>query len=185
MICVDCGTENLPGNEVCLNCGQDLTLLETTARLSIMEVSILESSLVALRPKAPIFVRPDCTVGDAIANLCANHIGCVLIGDDFEVEGIFSERDALLRTADRYDQVVDSPVRDFMTPDPVMLELDTPMAYALNIMSTRDFRHLPVKREGLVIGIVSLRDVIAYLARWYPNLLSKEVSADPSSSGVD
>lgn len=172
MNCPDCDRENLPGNETCDNCGQDLTVPQRARRLSVVEVSILETSLTALRPKPPIFVAPECPLADAVARLCANHIGCVLIGDDANVQGIFSERDALLRTAHRYDQAADQPVAEFMTPDPETLAIDTPIAYALNLMSTRDFRHLPVTRGGLVVGIVSLRDVIAYLARWYPELLA-------------
>lgn len=172
MKCPDCGKRNLAGNETCTNCGQDLTLHETPNRLSVVEVSILETSLVALRPKPPIFVSPDCAIVDVVAQLCANHIGCVLVGEDANVLGIFSERDALLRIAHRFDAVSSAPVSEFMTPAPEMLAIDTPIAYALNLMSTRDFRHLPVTRDGIVVGIVSLRDVIAYLARWYPELMA-------------
>lgn len=173
MRCPDCGRENLPGNETCDGCGQDLTVHETAKRLSTVEVSLLETSLAALRPKPPIFVPPDCPLVDAVARLCANHIGCVLVGDDAHVLGIFSERDALLRAAHRFEQVAHRPVSELMTPDPEMLEADTPIAFALNLMSTRDFRHLPVTRSGLVVGLVSLRDVIAFMARWYPDLLAQ------------
>jgi CBS domain-containing protein len=172
MKCPCCARENLPGADLCVSCGQDLTGPQRSQRLSVMEQRLLDTSLVALRPKAPIFVQPRTRLAAAIAQLCANHIGCLLVGDDGHVRGIFSERDALLRTAHRFEEVARAPVADFMTPEPEMLELDAPIAFALHRMCTHDFRHLPLTRGGLVVGLVSLRDVVAFLARWHPDLLT-------------
>jgi CBS domain-containing protein len=171
MICPACSYDNVAGAATCEGCAQDLTLYETASRLTLMEVSVLEMDLAALRPKPPVTVAPDCSVADAIALLKANHVGCVLVGTEEALLGIFSERDALLRVAHRFDECSQQPIEEFMTPGPESLEIDTPIAYAVNRMALGDFRHLPVTRNGRIEGVISLRDVLAWLARWYPDLL--------------
>jgi len=88
--------------------------------------------------------------------------------------GIFSERDVLLRIAHRFNQVATRPIAEFMTTDPVTLEADAPIAFALNKMSSGDYRHVPVTRGGHVVGVLSLRDVLRFLSEWYPDLIPTE-----------
>ena len=58
-----------------------------------------------------------------------------------------------------------------MTTEPETLEADAPIAFALNKMSSGDYRHVPVMRDGHVEGVVSLRDVLRFLSEWYPDLI--------------
>ena len=76
-----------------------------------------------------------------------------------------------MRLADRYADVSGEPVTEFMTPNPETLDVSSPIAYALNRMSTGDFRHLPVTNAGQLVGIISLRDVLGFLSEWYPDLI--------------
>ena len=171
MICPYCGHENFAGVDSCENCTQDLTVLDEPKGDSLVETSILESPLAEFRPRPPVVVSPQATVAEAVVQLCENRIGCVLVGSVDKVEGIFSERDVLLRIAHRYDEVASKPVAEFMTPDPEQLENGTPIAYALNRMSVGDFRHLPVTSEGRLTGVISLRDVVGFLGDCYPDLI--------------
>ena len=67
----------------------------------------------------------------------------MLVGEPDDLQGIFSERDALLRIAHRYDATSSRPIADFMTLDPETLDADAPIAFALNRMSSGDYRHIP------------------------------------------
>jgi CBS domain-containing protein len=99
-------------------------------------------------------------------------VGCVLVSEGGELFGIFSERDVLMRVADRPDELADKPVRDFMTPAPETLTHDAPIAFAVNRMAVGDYRHVPViEADGKRAGVVSVRDVIAYLCRRYPEIM--------------
>jgi CBS domain-containing protein len=131
----------------------------------------MRAPLERLGPRPPIVVAPETKVSYAVAKLCERRIGCVLVGTEEEAVGIFSERDVLLRVAHRWADVAHRPVRRFMTPDPEMLDASTPIAYALNRMATGDYRHVPVTRDGRLDGIVSLRNVLAFLAEWFPDLI--------------
>ena len=43
----------------------------------------------------------------------------------------------------------------------------------LNRMSVGDYRHIPVTRGGVVVGVISVRDLLAFLDEEYPGLLSE------------
>jgi CBS domain-containing protein len=171
MLCPSCGYDNIDGVDTCENCTEDLTALDAPVADSAIEASIMKESLAALKPKKPIMVGPDTTVAEAVAELCKHNIGCVLVGDADHVQGILSERDVLLRVADRYEQVAGEPVSAYMTPEPQMLDLETPIAFALNRMAIGDFRHVPVTSKGRLVGIISVRDLLSFLSEWYPDLL--------------
>ena len=55
-------------------------------------------------------------------------------------------------------------VRDFMTPDPVVLRHDDPIALAINKMAVGGFRHIPLVRDGHPTGVVTARDVFRHIA---------------------
>ncbi len=180
MICPYCGHENISGVDNCSECMQDLTAFDEPTGQTPIESSIIEESLSRLRPRSPVIVPPTATIAEVIQELCENHIGCVLVGTPDDVEGIFSERDVLFRVADRYyEETASKPVSEFMTPDPERLDIDASIAFALNRMSVGGFRHLPVTRQGRVVGIISLRDVLSYLSDWYPDLISTESGSQP------
>jgi CBS domain-containing protein len=171
MICPDCQHDNIPGVDDCASCGQDLTGFDEPVGNSPLEATIMESSIERLHPRPPVIVPPDPTVAEAITTLCDRHIGCLLVGEPDNLRGIFSERDALLRIAHRFDAVSSQPIADFMTSDPETLEVDVPIAFALNRMSSGDYRHIPVTRDGRVEGVISIRDVLRFLSEWYPDLI--------------
>jgi len=57
-----------------------------------------------------------------------------------------------------------------MTPDPEVLGLADPIAYALNKMSVGGFRHIPlVDATGRPVGIVSVKDIVDYIVDFFPN----------------
>jgi CBS domain-containing protein len=72
----------------------------------------------------------------------------------------------------RLTSIEDDPVSTVMTPDPLTLDCEAPLAYALNYMTLHDFRHLPLTRDGELQGIISLRDFLALLFRTYPEIAS-------------
>lgn len=51
------------------------------------------------------------------------------------------------------------PVEEFTTPDPISIEENLGFAELLKLMTSQDIRHLPVMRDGELIGIISDRDV--------------------------
>lgn len=174
MLCPYCGFDNFDGIDSCTQCLMDLRALDEPQGESPIEDSLIREPVKCLDPNPAIMVTPDTSIADVIETLVGKNIGCVLVGAEGQVEGIFSERDVLLKIAHRLDEVRDHAVSEFMTPEPEMLEETTPLAFALNKMSVGDYRHLPLTKERRLEGIVSLRDFLAFLFRWYPDLASTE-----------
>lgn len=167
MLCPYCNHDNVEGDDLCASCGQDLT----TAGVDSLEVGILEATLDRLGPKAAVVLAPDTSIAETVAKLNEHSIGCVLIGSTSELAGIFSERDLVLRIGERYEEVRDHPVSEFMTREPEVFEENTPVAFVMNRMAVRDFRHLPVVRGGKLTGVVSMRDVLTHVCQSHPDLL--------------
>lgn len=87
-----------------------------------------------------------------------------------------------------------SPVVEYMTPDPVTVRVGDPLTDAAVLMDSMHFRHLPVVREGVVVGVVTIDSVIeeALRARGLPSAVTVErvrlappVWLEPNSRIVD
>jgi CBS domain-containing protein len=87
---------------------------------------------------------------------------CVLVTVDGQLVGIFTDRDAVLKAAGR--RLGAFHVGDFMTPDPVVLRHDDPIAVAIHKMAVGGFRHIPIVENGRPTGVVTARDVFQHLA---------------------
>ena len=87
---------------------------------------------------------------------------CVLVTVDDRLVGIFTDRDAVVKAAGKPLDAF--RVRDFMTPDPVVLRHDDPIAIAIHKMAVGGFRHIPIIEDGRPTGVVTARDVFHHLA---------------------
>ena len=161
--CSDCGFENIPGADHCQACGQSLTE-EHLDPASEVERCLIEDRIAALDPKTPQIVSPEAPLREVLKTLVDHSIGCVLVVQDNHVTGIFSERDVLMRLGADAAEHLDSPVSQWMTPNPRTLKTSDLIAFALQRMDLGHYRHVPiVDEEGSPVGIISVRDILRYL----------------------
>lgn len=107
-----------------------------------------------------IEVAPEDTLGEVADRMTAKNVGAVVVKDFGRLIGILTERDMLKAMAARV-HTSDARVREWMTPDPVTATADTSLDAAAATMIENGFRHLPVVDDGQVVGVVSLRRVVA------------------------
>ena len=95
--------------------------------------------------------------------------GAVLVEEDGALVGIFTERD-LLNRVDYTDQLWSHMiVRDVMTPHPMVIHPDDSLSEALRRLTAGHRRHLPIVDErGHVLGMVSIRDILTFVAERFP-----------------
>lgn len=108
---------------------------------------------------------PDLKIFEAIKLMAEGDYFCLLIGDEEgRLLGLFTERDVLMRVADRLEEMGDRPISEVMTPEPLTIyETDTP-AKALNMMAEGGFRHIPVLDvDNKVVGIIGPQRLARYL----------------------
>ena len=107
-------------------------------------------------------VAPETPIAEAIQLMLRNQVDCLLVVSGNRLVGIFTDRDAVVKVAGKPLDALS--VRDFMTPDPVVLRHDEPIAVAIHKMAVGDFRHIPIIDDGRPTGVVTARDVFHHLA---------------------
>lgn len=101
-------------------------------------------------------------VRDAVALLAGKRIGALPVMQGGAVVGIFSERDVIYRLHADGPGVLDRPVGDVMTAPVQTITPETEVLSALAHMTKRRIRHLPVVRDGAMVGFVSIGDLVKY-----------------------
>jgi CBS domain-containing protein len=166
MICPSCNHNNLPGCEVCSNCQHDLTQLDRPTAQDRVERSLMDDRVSVLQPHPPVTFPPEGTVGEAMQVMLARNIGALLIVDAAgRLLGIFSERDLLTRVAGKQVDYAGRPVAEVMTPNPETVRESDSLAFVLHKMDSGGYRHVPVVREGQVLGVISVRDMLRHVTR--------------------
>jgi CBS domain-containing protein len=109
-----------------------------------------------------VSVLPETAIGDAARRMVESDIGAAVVLDaDGKLCGVITERDLLRCVPDGIDPT--TPVEQRMTRHVLTTGPETDIAEAMALMVDGHFRHLPVvNTEGHVIGMVSMRDLMAY-----------------------
>lgn len=125
-------------------------------------------SVSRLQPTAPWQVRPDQTVAEAVDLMRLQRVGCVLVCTGQKLDGIFTERD-LMRRVMAPGQPLTAPVGQFMTPNPVAVQLKDSISTAVRRMDEGGHRHLPVvDPAGKPVGVLSAKRIVHYLVEHFP-----------------
>lgn len=110
-----------------------------------------------------VTIRPDATIGEAARVLKQSRIGALVVsGNGADVLGIVSERDIVGGLADpsTRDTIFDAPVSSLMTSEVLTCQPDDTVQHCMAVMTERRVRHLPVVRDGHMIGLISIGDVV-------------------------
>jgi CBS domain-containing protein len=171
MICPDCGYDNIEGVDLCETCGQPLVDVESAG--SELEESISRHNIDVLPTKTPVLVSSTTSVREAVDEMVSHRLGCVLVVDNEELVGIFTERDLLNKvSADLHE--LDRPVSDLMTSSPETITKQDSIAYALHAMDLGGYRHIPIvdSQSKLPTGVISIRDILRFLCIRFAKLRS-------------
>jgi CBS domain-containing protein len=103
------------------------------------------------------------TVLDAISLMAQVNIGAVLVQKDDIIAGIFTERDYLQKIALQSRSSQQTKVGDVMTTPVISADPDDSVQQCMETMTTCHCRHLPVVKEGKLLGIVSIGDLVKKL----------------------
>jgi CBS domain-containing protein len=118
--------------------------------------------------RAPVQVGPGERLGNVVTLMRNRRTGAALVVDRDELIGIFTERDLLARVDHGSHAWRDRPVREVMTARPMIIREDDSVGEALRRIDVGKRRHLPVVRGRAPIAIISVRDLLGYVARKFP-----------------
>lgn len=108
-------------------------------------------------------VGPDTPVIACVRTMTAEKIGALLVMEDDRLTGIFTERDALNRVLATGRDPASTRVGDVMTKDPYCVAPTVTVSAAMELISERRFRHLPVVQDDKVVGLLSSGDLTHWL----------------------
>ncbi len=126
--------------------------------------------IAVLSPAEPICLSDTATVHEAVQTMLARRQAGVLVTDGAgRLTGIFTERDVLTRVVGKDLDARRTPLAAVMTGNPEALTARDRVAYAVHCMSVAGYRTIPlVGPEGRPIGIVTVSDVVRWLANLFP-----------------
>ena len=116
--------------------------------------------LVKGRPSKVRQVTPDTSVTDCVRQMNEYQVDFVLVMDDDQLIGIFTDRDALTRVVGEGLDTSKTRVEDVMSKEPYCVEPSASMEEALAIGSRYQIHHLPIVDDGKVIGLVWNGEII-------------------------
>jgi CBS domain-containing protein len=133
-------------------------------------------------------IGPDTLVFSALQMMVEKDVGALVVLEGQKLVGIFSERDYARKVVLTGKTSKDTPVREVMTADVVFVTADHTVPQCMELMTTNRIRHLPVVQNDLVVGILSIGDLLKEMLSHHERLIRRMetdmtvlLTPDPSS----
>ena len=118
-------------------------------------------SILAEKGTEVLTIGKDTTVSDAVSLLAKHRIGALVVVDSGgTIRGIISERDIIRHIAEDGVEALNQKVATVMTANVKVCTESHTVNDVMEIMTRGRFRHMPVERDGKLIGVISIGDVV-------------------------
>lgn len=169
LVCPHCGHDDIiEGVDACEQCHQPLTDLFIDVPKFSVEADLLRDRVGDLPTRPVVQVSPETTAGEAIRQMVDCGVGCVLVCENDQLVGVFTERDALMKLGAEAASQLDTPVAKLMIANPTVITVKDKIAFALQKMDMGGYRHLPVMDGDRVANLISIRGILQYLTDHIP-----------------
>jgi CBS domain-containing protein len=121
-------------------------------------VAAMMVSVGSLLRKSPITVVSGMTIRETAALMSNKDVSSVMVMQDDELVGLVTDRDLRKRCV-AIGLTGNEPIDQIMTPDPQTIEANAVTAQALMMMTRMRFHHLPVTRNGELVGMITATDL--------------------------
>lgn len=118
------------------------------------------NQILGTKGKEVFSVVSTITVFEALGVMSEKNIGAILIIENTVLLGILSERDYARKIALKAKSSKKTFVNEIMVKDVVTVNTSDSLEYCMELMNSKRVRHLPVSENGIIIGIISISDVV-------------------------
>ena len=105
-------------------------------------------------------IQSGATAYEALELMAENNIGALLVMEDDRLVGVFSERDYARKVILRGKSSKHTAVSELMTSNPITVTPDRTLPECMVLMTNNHIRHLPVLDGGILLGVVSIGDIV-------------------------
>jgi CBS domain-containing protein len=116
---------------------------------------IMTRKTISVKPNTPIYEALKLAVEHGIS-------GMPVVKDDMTLTAILSEKDLIRLFYDK-DEAQNKTVSEFMTQPAVHFEEDESLVDICDFLIKNIFRRVPITSNGKLVGIISIRDILAYV----------------------
>jgi len=121
---------------------------------------LVVKDLLSKRNQETISVHPDTKAHEALRKMAVHDIGALLVMEDQELRGIFSERDYARKVALTGRNERNNTVGDVMVKHLISVTPENGVKECMRMMTEHRVRHLPVFSDEKIVGIVTIGDVV-------------------------
>ena len=114
-------------------------------------------------------IQEEASLQEAAQQMQTRRIGSLLVEKNGEYAGIITETD-VVRAVAEYTDVSQLSVHGLMSSPIISLDKKLSPQYARDLMADRRIRHLAITEDGNIVGVISVRDLLAYF-----KTVSKEI----------
>jgi len=108
-------------------------------------------------------VSPDASVYEAIEIMADKHAGALMVVLDGGLVGVVSERDYARKVILQGKSSRETQVKEIMTSPAIIVSPDQTVEEGMRVMTDAHIRHLPVVEAGVVLGVVSIGDLVKWI----------------------
>jgi CBS domain-containing protein len=108
-------------------------------------------------------VSPDACVYDAIEIMADKHVGALMVVFEGVLVGVVSERDYARKVILQGKSSKETLVKEIMTSPAIFVTPDQTVEDGMRIMTDEHIRHLPVVEGGILLGVVSIGDLVKWM----------------------
>jgi len=136
--------------------GAMLAPLRTITEVAMRTVA----QLLQAKPGRIIAIAPDHSVLEAVQTMAEAEVGALMVMHNGHLMGIVSERDYSRKVILKGRTSATTPVRDIMSSPVLTVGPNKTATHCMQVMTEKRVRHLPVVDGGVVLGIVSIGDLV-------------------------
>jgi CBS domain-containing protein len=120
--------------------------------------------------------RPDDTIQNVAGRMASGDFGFIPVADGDQLIGAVTDRDIVVRGV-AVGAGPDTPVLEVLSRDALVVRADDDLKVALDLMSSRQIRRLPVvDKDGRLVGVISLGDLSTRVKERYAGEALEEIS---------